>query len=204
MNAPMPARNSAWVRGFAVLGLTALLAACSSAPERLVLPEITFENQPKLTFAASNVETVVEYQPTAQPPHIELNIPQPPQVVAQRWARDRVAPDNSQQNTVRVVIRKASVTETDLRKTPGLRGNFTEDQIARFDTDVEMSVQLHDVRGFRLAEASASAKRSNSMREDATLNDRDRIIHDLVRETMMDINRELERNIRQYMPLYVR
>jgi hypothetical protein len=25
-----------------------------------------------------------------------------------------------------------------------------------------------------------------------------------VRETMMDVNRELERNIRQYMPLYVR
>src|SRR3546814_4072988 len=93
----------------------------------------------KLTFAASGVETVIEYQPTAQPPHIELNIPQPPQVVAQRWARDRVALDNTQQNTVRVVIKKASVTETDLRKTPGLRGNFTEDQIARFDTDVEMS-----------------------------------------------------------------
>ncbi|HLT77018.1 MAG TPA: hypothetical protein VKZ87_06500 [Ferrovibrio sp.] len=195
---------NAFVRGLAVLGIAVLAAACSSAPERLVLPEITFEDQPKLTFAASAVETLVEYQPTAQPPHIELNIPQPPQVVAQRWARDRVALDNTQQNTVRVIIRKASVTETDLRKTPGLRGSFTEDQIARFDTDVEMAVQLHDARGFRLAEASASARRSNSISEKATLNDRDRVLHDLVRETLMDVNRELERNIRQYMPLYVR
>ena len=54
------------------------------------------------------------------------------------------------------------------------------------------------------AEAQASARRSNSMSEKATLNDRDRLIHELVRETMMDVNRELERNIRQYMPLYVR
>lgn len=195
----------AFIRGLAALGLTVLLAACSSGPpERLFLPEITFEQSPKLTFAASNVETVVEYQPSAQPPHVELSIPQPPLVVAQRWARDRVALDNSQQHTVRVIIKKASVTDTDLKKTPGLRGNFTEDQIARFDTDVEMAVELRDARGFRLAEASASARRATSMSEKANLNDRDRIIHDLVRETMMDVNRELERNIRQYMALYVR
>lgn len=190
-------------RGLAALGLTVLLASCSSTPPRPMLQEITFEQSPKLTFAASNVETVVEYQPTAQPPHIELEIPQPPLVVAQRWARDRVALDNSQQNTVRVVIRRASVTEADLKKTPGLRGDFTTDQVARIDTDVEMAVELRDGRGFRIAEASASARRSNSISEDATLNDRDKIIHDLVRETMMDVNRELERNVRQYMPLYV-
>lgn len=192
------------LRGLAALGLTALLVACSTPPERLILPEITFEDQPKLTFAASRVETVMEHQPTAQPPHIELSIPQPPSVVAQRWARDRVALDSSQQNTVRVVVRKASMTETDLKKTPGLRGAFTEDQIARFDTEVEMAVELRDARGFRLAEASAAARRANSIGEAASLNDRDRIIHALVRETMMDVNRELERNIRQYMPLYVR
>ncbi|HEX6958649.1 MAG TPA: hypothetical protein VF194_11745 [Ferrovibrio sp.] len=191
------------VRGLAALGLTILLVGCSSTPPRPVLQEITFEQYPKLTFTASNVETVVEYQPTAQPPHIELEIPQPPLVVAQRWARDRVALDNTQPNTVRVVIRKAAVTEADLKKTPGLRGNFTTDQVARIDTEVEMAVELRDGRGFRIAEASASARRSNSIGEDATLNDRDRIIHDLVRETMMDVNRELERNVRQYMPLYV-
>jgi hypothetical protein len=192
-------------RLFAVLGLTMAIAACSSGPlEKSILPEITFEGQPKLTFAASSVETILEYQPTAQPPHIELAIPQPPASVATRWTRDRIALDMSQQNRVTVVIRKASVTEVDLKKTPGLRGSFTEDQIARFDTEVEMAVEVRDARGFRVGEATASARRSNSIGEKATLNDRDRLIHALVRETMMDVNRELERNIRQYMPLYVR
>lgn len=191
-------------KAFAVLGLTAALAACSGPMEKSILPEITFADQPKITFAASSVETILEYQPTAQPPHIELAIPQPPASVATRWTRDRIALDNSQQNRVTVIVKKASVTEIDLKKTPGLRGSFTEDQIARFDTEVEMAVEVRDARGFRVGEASASARRSNSMSEKATLNDRDRLIHALVRETMMDVNRELERNIRQYMPLYAR
>ena len=191
-------------KAFAILGLTAALAACSGPMEKSILPEITFTDQPKITFAASSVETILEYQPTAQPPHIELAIPQPPASVATRWTRDRIALDNSQQNRVTVVVRKASVTEIDLKKTPGLRGSFTEDQIARFDTEVEMAVEVRDARGFRVGEASASARRSNSISEKATLNDRDRVIHALVRETMMDVNRELERNIRQYMPLYAR
>jgi hypothetical protein len=193
------------LRLLAVCGLGLAVAACAGAPpQKLLLPEITFENQPKLTFAASSVETIQEYQPSAQPPHIELSIPQPPAAVAARWTRDRVALDNSQQNRVTVISKKAAVTEVDLKKTPGLRGSFTEDQIARFDTEVEMAVEVRDSRGFRVGEASASARRSTSMSEKATLNDRDLIIHGLVRETMMDVNRELERNIRQYMPLYVR
>ncbi|MFN4165928.1 MAG: hypothetical protein ACK4GK_15235, partial [Ferrovibrio sp.] len=190
-------------RLIAVAALALAVAACAGAPpQKLMLPEITFENQPKLTFAASSVETIQEYQPSAQPPHIELSIPQPPAVVAARWTRDRIALDNSQQNRVTVVIKKASVTEVDLKKTPGLRGSFTEDQVARFDTEVEMAIEIRDARGFRVGEASASARRATSMSEKATMNDRDLIIHGLVRETMMDVNRELERNIRQYMPLY--
>lgn len=197
-------RSPLLAKAFAVLGLTFAVAACSGPLEKSILPEITFTDQPKITFAASSVETILEYQPTAQPPHIELAIPQPPASVATRWTRDRIALDNSQQNRVTVVVKKASVTEVDLKKTPGLRGSFTEDQIARFDTEVEMAVEVRDARGFRVGEASASARRSNSMSEKATLNDRDRLIHALVRETMMDVNRELERNIRQYMPLYAR
>lgn len=188
----------------ALAALALTVAACGTPAQKLMLPEITFENQPKLTFAASSMETIQEYQPSAQPPHIELSIPQPPAAVAARWTRDRVVLDNSQQNRVTVIIRKAAVTEVDLKKTPGLRGSFTEDQVARFDTEVEMAIEIRDARGFRVGEASASARRATSMSEKATMNDRDLIIHGLVRETMMDVNRELERNIRQYMPLYVR
>lgn len=192
------------LRGAAALGFTALLAACSTAPEKPIFPEITFAGEPKLTFAASSVETIQEYQPSAQPPHIELTVPQSPVLVAQRWARDRILLDNSQPYRVTVTIKNASVTEEDLKKTPGIKGSFTEDQVARFTVDVGMTVELRDARGFRIATATSSAKRSNTIGEKATLNDRDKLLYDLVKATMQDVDRELESNIRQYMPLYVR
>lgn len=192
------------LRGFAVLGLTALVAACSTAPSKPIFPEISFADEPKLTFAASAVQTVQEYQPSVQPPHIEETVPQSPLLVAQRWARDRVVVDNSQPYSVVVTIKKAAVTEEDLKKTPGLKGSFTKDQVARFTADVAMTVELRDARGFRIASATASATRSNTLGEDATLNDRDKLLYDLVKATMKDVDRELEQNIRQYMPLYVR
>lgn len=193
-----------FLRGLAVAGFTALLAACTTAPEKPIFPEITFADEPKLTFAASAVQTVQEYQPSVQPPHIEQTVPQSPLLVAQRWARDRIVVDNSQPYSVVVTIKKASVTEEDLKKTPGLRGSFTEDQVARFTTDVAMTLELRDARGFRVATATAAATRSNTIGEKATLNDRDKLLYDLVKATMQDVDRELEANVRQYMPLYVR
>src|SRR3546814_13156108 len=68
-------------------------------------------------------------------------------------------------------------------------------QVARFTVDVGMTVELRDARGFRIATATSSAKRSNTIGEKATLNDRDKLLYDLVKATMMDVDRELESNI---------
>ncbi|MBX3452966.1 MAG: hypothetical protein KF827_00400 [Ferrovibrio sp.] len=186
------------------LGLPLALTGCQTPePERLVLPEISFAHRPVLTFAAGSVDTITEFKPSFQDPHIEHLLPQPPARVAERWVRDRVRLDNSQPNSLRVVIKDASVIEQDIAKTPGLRGNFTTDQVARFEVSVEMAVELRDARGFKVGEAAASAKRANTLSEKATLNDRDRLIHDLIRLAMNDLDAELEKSIRSYMPLYV-
>lgn len=186
------------------LALPLALTACQTPePERLMLPEISFAHRPVLTFAAGSVDTITEFKPSFQPPHIEHLLPQPPARVAERWVRDRVRLDNSQQNSLRIVIKDASVIEQDIAKTPGLRGNFTNDQVTRFEVSVEIGVELRDARGFKVGEAAASAKRSNTLGEKATLNDRDRLIHDLIRLAMTDVDAELEKSIRAYMPLYV-
>src|SRR3546814_7227471 len=86
---------------------------------------------PYTTLFRSSVETIQEYQPSAQPPHIELTLAQSPVLVAQRWARDRILLDNSQPYRVTVTIKNASVTEEDLKQTPDNTGSFTADQFAR-------------------------------------------------------------------------
>jgi hypothetical protein len=187
------------------LVVAAALAACTTPPPpRLNLPEIGFAQSGPLVFAAGSVETVNEYSSSLVQPYIEHTLPQPPARVAERWPRDRVRLDNSQNNSVRVVIKDASVIEQDIAKTPGLRGQFTTDQVARFEVSIAMALEVRDARGFKLGEASAAAKRSGTLSEKATLNDRDMLIYNLIKETSTDVDRELERNIRQYLPLYVR
>lgn len=187
------------------LAIATTLAACTTPPPpRLNLPEIGFAQSGPLVFAASSVETVNEYRSSFVSPYIEHMLPQPPARVAERWARDRVQLDNSQNNTVRVVIKDASVIEQDIAKTPGLRGQFTNDQVARFEVSMAVTVEVRDARGFKLGEASASSKRSNTLAEKATLNDRDLLIYNLIKDTSAEIDRGLEQGIRQYLPLYVR
>ena len=139
------------LRGFAVLGLTALMAACSTAPSKPIFPEITFDGQPKLTFAANAVQTVQEYQPSAEPPHIELTVPQSPVLVAQRWARDRVLVDNSQPYSVVVTIKKASVTEEDLRK-------YYDENSSRYGVPEERRASHILIKSERSAHAEERAK----------------------------------------------
>ena len=203
MQSPVKFARRAVLAGLPLLALS--LAACTTPPPpRLNLPEIGFAQSGPLTFAAGSAETVNEFRSSFAPPYIEHLQPQPPARVAERWARDRIRLDNSQNNSVRVVIKDASVIEQDIAKTPGLRGQFTNDQVSRFEASLAMVVEVRDARGFKLGEAQASAKRSGTLDEKATLNDRDLLIYNLIKDVSTDVDRELERNIRQYLPLYAR
>ena len=186
-----------------VLPVVALAACASAPPPRPVFPELTFGHLGALTFDAGGVEVVNEYVPPLRRPNVEHEMPLAPATAATRWANDRIKAGGRPGRTVRVIIRNAAVREADLPKSSGLKGLFTTEQAARFDAEIEVVVELRSARGFRDAFASAGARRSVTISEGATLNDRDRIWFGLVEELMAELNRELEKNIRQYMGAYL-
>lgn len=182
----------------------AVLVGCASAPPpRPVFPELTFGHLGAFTFDASGVELVNEYAPPLQRPNVEHEMPLPPATAATRWANDRIKAGGRSGRGVRVIIRNAAVREAELPKSSGLKGLFTTEQAVRYDAELEMVVELRSARGFRDAFASAGARRSVTVSEGATLNDRDRIWFGLVEELMAELNRELEKNIRQFMGAYL-
>jgi len=103
------------------------------------------------------------------------------------------------QGSARFTIIDASITETKLKMDSGITGALTKQQAFRYDATVEGSVEVMDSRGFRKGFASARARRSRTVREDATLNERDRIWFALVEDLMQDFNAEIEKNIRQHL-----
>ncbi len=191
----------------ALLGGSALLvlAGCQNTPPaRPTFPQLTFTHLGQLTFDANKVEVVNEYVPPLKRPNVEHEMPLAPAAAAQRWAADRIHAAGTANRTVRVIIKNASVIETDLRKTPGLRGAFTTDQSEQYDATLEMTVELVNGRGFRDGFASATVRRSRTVPEDMTVNDRDKVYFAMVEGLMVDLNNELTRNISQFMGLYLR
>lgn len=190
-------------RALGLIGLGPVIAACASEPPRLTFPQLTYINLPPITFDAQGVEINNEVQPGPSPPHIENSIPVSPAWAAERWARDRLRVNGAGGRRVRVAIKSGSVIQANLARQTGIATTFTNQQSQRYDAEVEVWVEMLDDRGFRIGFASGAAKRSTSIPEDATLNTRDQTLYNLVKGLTDDLNTELDRNIKQFMPTFM-
>lgn len=195
-------RKSSWA--CVALLLVTLTAACKTTPPvRASFPDITFTHEQPIRLDVARIEVVNEYVPPLNPPNVEHLFPVSIAAAVERWGRDRLQAVGAD-GVVRIIIRDASVREIDLRRTGGVRGAFTTDQAQRYDGRVEVLVEVSSPRGQRSGSTSAMAQRSQTVPENITLNERDRVYFNLADILLKDIDRELERNISQYLPLFIR
>ena len=103
----------------------------------------------------------------------------------------------------RVVIKNASVVEVQLEKTGGIKGWFTTDQSERYDATLEVVLEIRSDVG-RDAYASALVKRSQTIEEGASPNKRREVWYSMTERLMADLDKELERSMRQYLSAYIR
>ncbi len=178
------------------------LAGCQTPPPQTTFAEITFGHETPFTFMVSSISVDAKYRSSMQAPNVEHLAPIPPERALRRWATDRLRSSGAP-GQGRFIVLDASIRESRLPVTEGLRGAFTKDQSSRFDATIEASLELVDERGLRRGFASARVIRSQTIREDATLVDRDKMLFGLVDDLMKDFNREMERNIRQYLVGYM-
>ncbi len=183
--------------------LLAALAACETPPPPVGYPEITFTHLPPIGLDVAEVEFVQDYLPPQAPPNVDHLFPVLPSAVARRWAADRIRAVGVSRRA-RVILVNAAVTETPLEKTTGLTGVFTTDQAARYDATVEVRIEIVGGRGEALGHARAVARRSRTVPENITLNDRDKVWFDLTEALMRDLDKELELTIRRYLAKFVR
>ena len=101
-------------------------------------------------------------------------------------------------------IDNASVKETKLPKTEGIKGWFTDDQDARYDALVSVTLRLYDVNNAEVATASITANRSRSIHERATVDERNKFYYELVRDLMTAYNTEADTRVHQFFGNYLR
>ena len=173
-----------------------VLAACETPPPELTFPELTYAHLGQMRLQVGTVNVHSKYRSPMQAPNVEHLFPVSPERALRQWAADRLMA-GGYEGEAHFVIIDARVVETPLTKDTTFTGTFTKQQSERYEATVEAVLELGAERG--RANARARASRSMTVREDDSLNDREKKWFRLIEDLMSDFDREMERQIKTHL-----
>lgn len=188
----------------AVIVLVSFGVAACSAPDYSPWPPITFNKTAKLPMAVSNVNSTSTFRSSYDLPRVENEMPVTPEAVVQRWASDRIVATNEGSGTLTYTVTDAKVTAYALETDQTLKAWFTDEQAVRYEIHLAAEVAINDPAASAAGKAEASANRSITVPEKATLNTREQALYDMIKATAMDLDKALEANMRQHLANWVR
>ena len=192
--APMGILRTKAIAALAVLVVA--LTACETPPPVLSFPELTYGHLGQIHLRVGAMDVVSEYRSPMAEPHVEHLFPVSPERALRQWAADRLKPEGAE-GVARFVITDARVTKTVLKKDETLTGKFTKQQTERYEAVMEAALEIQTGQG--RGRGAARVSRSVTVREDASLNDREQMWFDLIEDVMNDFNGEMDKQIRQHL-----
>lgn len=119
-----------------------------------------------------------------------------------RWAGDRLHASGGQ-NFARFIILDATVTEQAMNTDGTFKAVFTNEQELRYDAVAEAVLEIRSETGSFLGNATARVSRFITIPENATLNERDQALFDMIDRLMRNFDTELGDNIRVHLSQWV-
>lgn len=184
--------------GLALLALA--LASCNTPPKRQSFPEITFQHLQPFRLDVARVQIVDGYRPDPGA-DIGNQFPEAPAAVARQWAEDRLSAVGQQGEAI-YTITLAKATQTPLKRSQGMSAVTHKDQSDRYDLAITVNLEVR--AGGKQGAVTGQAARSQTVREDMTLNQREGVLFNLLDVTMKDVNAQMEKLIPQYLSGFVR
>jgi hypothetical protein len=186
------------ILGLALLALA--LVSCNTPPKRQSFPEITFQHLQPFRLDVARVQIVDGYQPDPAA-DIGSQFPEVPAAVARQWAEDRLTAVGRQGEAI-YTITLAKATQTALQRSQGMSAMTHKDQSDRYDLAITVNLEVRS--GGKSGAVTAQAARSQTVREDMTLNQREGVLFNLLDVTMKDLNAQMEKLIPHYLGGFVR
>jgi len=187
----------------ALAAVVLLAAGCETHVEVPSYARITFNHLAPITLDVAAVSAKTLYQKPLVAPNVEHEFPVDIAKTAEGWAAGRLRAGGTSGDAVLTIL-DASVIETKLEKETGLTGLVTTDQGHRYDATLAATLAAEDLNNQRSAEITVTVKRSQTVPEDATFNEREKIWYEMTEKLMADFNAELEKSIGQHMTLFRR
>ncbi len=197
----MPRPPRLVVRVCLILGSLAV-AGCTAPPPRPDHPEIGFQDRPPIRLDVREVAVEQSYRPPYAAPNVEHLFPVPPAAAAARWANERLVAAGPTRRA-RYNVRQASVLETPLERSGGLKGAFTTEQSERYDARLVVELEIISEDGRSEGSLTAEVERSRSVPENLTVNERETVWHEMTRTMLDELDRRLEETIKRVFFKYL-
>ena len=186
-----------------LIAVVFLLVGCATEAQKPGFSQISFAHLQPISLNVARIEMENRYFSPATRPNVEHEFPVSPAALASNWGRDRLRAVGAS-GVARVIVRRASVVEVPLKRTTGVTGAFTRDQSERYEAVIDMMVELRDATGNVRVTVESTAKRSRSVSENISLNDREKIWFEMTESMMTDLNTALENQVRIHMKEWIR
>lgn len=192
------------MKKFLALALTAIaLVACQDAPAPSAPAGINFGNRAPIRLNVAQITITENYRAPMALPNVDHTLPTPPIVAIKQWAGQRFIAAGSQ-GQLEITVDDASVKETPLQKKEGLTGFFTDDQEARYDAHIKLTLRLYDgVNTISTGEAVAEVSRWRTINEKATVAQREAMFNSMLQDMMLQLDGEVEARLRQYSSRFI-
>ena len=188
---------------FTLLACT-LLFACESAPAGYTPEPFDFSSKTPIRFDVAEIRVIDTYHPPMTPPNVDHEFPVPPNAAINLWVKQRLAAVGHQ-GTLEVTIDDASVKETTLPKTKGVKGLFTNEQDRRYDLHAHVLFRLYNgTDAMSIAAGDVTITRSHTLAENATVDDRTKLFDKMAKDMMASFDAQAVQRFNQYFSVYLR
>lgn len=182
-------------RFLAAAAVAGLLGGCQTAPPAPRVEAANFAAFAPIVLDVARVDVVDNSRRPAG--SVDATIAVPPAEGARRWAQARLQAAG-RDGFARVTIREASIVETALPKTGGVKGVFTNDQTTRYDARivVDVAAEKPSADGLR-GSTQANASRFITLPENTSLAGREAALQNLSNRLLEDLNARLDAGVRR-------
>jgi hypothetical protein len=188
---------------FILLLAGGFIASCDTPPHRESFPQLTYQHLAPINLDVAQIVIQDAYQPPMADPHVDQDFPTPPATAARQWAEDRLKAVGSD-GVARFTIIDGSAIDVPLPRTTGLSGVVTQDQSDRYDVTLTVRLEVENRMGNHSGAITASAQRTETVAEDMTLNEREKLWFEMTDQLMKQLNAELEKQIATHLKEFVR
>ena len=192
---------SPWKRLLVLVLIAGPLAACEVANPEKPLPQLTFNHLSPINLAVERVEVANQYGAPLRLPNVEHRFETTPAQALTNWASARLKAVGGP-GIARFVIQDASAMQEELKLSEGLAATFKTEQALRYT--LTMAATLEITGGGTSGQAATRVTESKTTPENATINDLRKEWFALTEKGAASFDREMEKNVRQFLGGFIR